>query len=206
MDRKELKNWAKEKITGNIGGILLGVIIILGIELLFSICVSIYEYAIGQNNITSFISIIIELLLLPLEVGLNKYVINFIKTEEFNKNLIFEPYEDAAKIIGTIIIMLFLISIGLIVFIIPGIYLSLSYSLVPYLLATNRELSMFETLRLSREMMKGHILDYFVLVLSFIGWLILSVFTFGILLIWLYPYMITTITKFSIDIIESYEK
>ena len=45
-------------------------------------------------------------------------------------------------------------------------------------------------------MMKGHKWDYFCLMLSFIGWFILSIFTLGILLLWLVPYMTVTIASF----------
>lgn len=44
--------------------------------------------------------------------------------------------------------------------------------------------------------MNGHKMDYFILELSFIGWSILSVFTFGILMIWLVPYMQVTYANF----------
>ena len=37
--------------------------------------------------------------------------------------------------------------------------------------------------------MRGHKLELFLLRLSFIGWIILGIFTLGILYIWLAPYM-----------------
>lgn len=49
--------------------------------------------------------------------------------------------------------------------------------------------------------MQGHKLDAFVLGLSFIGWAILGTLTFGILYIWLYPYMQLTFTKFYLNIL-----
>ena len=39
--------------------------------------------------------------------------------------------------------------------------------------------------------MKGYKADYFVFMLSFLGWILLGVLTLGILYIWLYPYMET---------------
>ena len=55
-------------------------------------------------------------------------------------------------------------------------------------------------------MMNGHKIDAFVLGLRFIGWGILGTLTLGILYIWLYPYMMTTYTKFCLDIIENYKE
>ena len=49
-----------------------------------------------------------------------------------------------------------------------------------------------DCIRKSKEMMNGYKMDYFMLVLSFFGWLLLGIFTLGILYIWLVPYMNVT--------------
>ena len=49
-------------------------------------------------------------------------------------------------------------------------------------------------------MMDGHKADYFMLGLSFIGWHILALFTFGLLELWILPYQYTAMTKFLNDI------
>lgn len=207
MNRIELKEWSKQKIGGNIGNILLGVVIVLAVSLLFSLGVGVVQAIFGEESfITFLVSLIVELLLVPLSIGLNAYMIGFVKNDELNRDTLFASYEDTYKIIGTTILMSFLIMIGMICFIIPGIYLAFSYALVPYLLVTHRELSITETLELSRKMMNGHKLDYFVLNFSFIGWMLLVPFTFGIILVWLYPYMLTATTKFAVDVIDSYEE
>lgn len=207
MNRIELKEWSKQKIGGNIGNILLGVVIVLAVSLLFSLGVGVVQVIFGEESfITFLVSLIVELLLVPLSIGLNAYMIGFVKNDELNRDTLFASYEDTYKIIGTTILMSFLIMIGMIFFIIPGIYLAFSYALVPYLLVTHRELSITETLELSRKMMNGHKLDYFVLNFSFIGWMLLVPFTFGIILVWLYPYMLTATTKFAVDVIDSYEE
>ena len=61
--------------------------------------------------------------------------------------------------------------------------------MVPYLLHDYPELGAREALRMSRELMKGHKWDLFVLQLTFLGWLILAILTCGIGLLWLTPYM-----------------
>ncbi len=48
----------------------------------------------------------------------------------------------------------------------------------------------------SKSLMKGHKLDLFLLWLSFIGWVILAILTFGIGFLWLSPYMGTTTSHF----------
>lgn len=207
MNRVELKEWAKQKISGNIGNIFIGIGIIFAISLLFSFGVGIVQIIFGETSFITFIvSLVVEFLLVPLQIGLNGYMMGFVQNDTFNRDAIFAPYDDTFKIIGASILMSFVIMIGFIFFIIPGIYLAFSYALVPYLLVTNKDLSITETLELSRKMMNGHKLDLFVLGISFLGWMLLVPCTFGIILIWLYPYMMTATAKFFVDIIDSYNE
>lgn len=207
MNRVELKEWVKQKISGNIGNIFIGIGIIFAISLLFSFGVGIVQIIFGETSFITFIvSLVVEFLLVPLQIGLNGYMMGFVQNDTFNRDAIFAPYDDTFKIIGASILMSFVIMVGFIFFIIPGIYLAFSYALVPYLLVTNKDLSITETLELSRKMMNGHKLDLFVLGISFLGWMLLVPCTFGIILIWLYPYMMTATTKFFVDIIDSYNE
>ena len=57
----------------------------------------------------------------------------------------------------------------------------------------DKEKGVIETVKDSFRLMKGHKWDLFILMLSFLGWAILGALTFGILYIWLVPYMNTTI-------------
>lgn len=62
-------------------------------------------------------------------------------------------------------------------FVIPGVYKSYQYRMVPYLLAENPGMDYRRALELSTAMMDGEKLDAFLLDLSFIGWYLLSIFT-----------------------------
>ena len=55
------------------------------------------------------------------------------------------------------------------------------YYLIPYILAENPKITKDEAFRISRELMKGKKFKLFKIHLSFIGWRILSLFTFGML-------------------------
>lgn len=68
-------------------------------------------------------------------------------------------------------------------FVIPGIVKAYEYRMIPYLLADHPDMTMEEAFARSKEMMSGQKWRAFVLDLSFIGWYILSAFTFGILAI-----------------------
>lgn len=92
---------------------------------------------------------------------------------------------------------------GTILFIIPGIILSYSYAMVYLVYLDNPTLSYKEVLRKSKEMMKGHKWEYFILGVSFIGWAILGVFTLGILYLWLIPYMEISLCIFYDRLVKS---
>jgi uncharacterized membrane protein len=82
-----------------------------------------------------------------------------------------------------------IVAVGLLLFIIPGIVFSYQYRMVPYLLSEKPELTPKETLDASKAMMEGNKWDAFIYDLSFIGWIILGVCTFGILnLFYVNPY------------------
>ncbi len=205
MNRVEIKEWAKEKIKGNLWNILVGLLIMMAVSFVFSFGLGFIQAIFGNDSfITSIVSIVVEVLLIPLGIGLYSYLVEFINNDNFDKNLLFEPYERTVNVIGASLLVSLLVMVGCICFIIPGIYLAFSYAMVPYLLATRKDLTVTETLELSRKMMNGHKFDYFVLSISFIGWAILVPFTLGILLIWLYPYMMTATTKFFMDIDQKY--
>ena len=74
-------------------------------------------------------------------------------------------------------------------FIIPGIVKAYSYSMAFYIMNDNPEMGANEAITRSREMMNGHKWQLFCLHFSFIGWILLSVLTFGVLMIFVAPYM-----------------
>ena len=88
--------------------------------------------------------------------------------------------------------------------IVPGVIASLALFLTPFLLKDYPELSVTEALRMSRKMMQGHKMQLFKLQLSFLGWVVLNVFTLGLGTLWLLPYMLTTMAAFYQDVREQY--
>lgn len=77
--------------------------------------------------------------------------------------------------------------------VIPGIIKQFEYLMVSYILADNPDMPAMDALRKSKQMMKGHKWNAFVLSLSFLGWGILSLLTGGILdIFYVRPYMEAT--------------
>lgn len=72
--------------------------------------------------------------------------------------------------------------------IVPGIIMSLAYSMSYFVLLDNPELSPDAARKKSIELMKGYKWKLFCLKFSFIGWYLLSILTLGILFFWVNPY------------------
>lgn len=89
--------------------------------------------------------------------------------------------------------MFFFIFLWSLLFVIPGIVKAYSYSQAELIYkdivdSTGDQPSARECMAESEQMMKGRKADLFALDLSFIGWYFLSVFTLGILYLWVNPY------------------
>ena len=68
--------------------------------------------------------------------------------------------------------------------------------MIPYILAENPKIQRKKAFKLSKEMMKGNKWKTFILDLSFLGWELLSIFTFGLLnIFYINPYKVATTVK-----------
>lgn len=86
--------------------------------------------------------------------------------------------------------------------IIPGIIKGLGYSMANMVAMDHPELDSYDCLMHSQELMRGHKMDLFLLNLSFIGWILLSILSLGIGLLWIVPWMQSTIAAFYHDLLR----
>lgn len=88
--------------------------------------------------------------------------------------------------------------------IIGGFIKIYEYKMIPYILAENPQIKPKEAFKISKEMMKNNKWKTFVLELSFIGWNLLSILTFGLLnLLYANPYKATTMTELYANLKEN---
>ena len=200
MTRQEIKEWSKQKIKGNMWTIL-------GAILIANLVSSITSVITVENEFVALaITIGGGVLSFIMQIGLVKYMINFITDKQNEIEVLFSKFKDWKQ--ATVVYLHQFINVFLwtLLFIIPGIIKGYAYSLVTYILADNSKISSKEVLKLSEEMMNGHKMQLFTLELSFVGWHLLAILTLGILEIWLIPYQQTATAKFLLDVKESYEK
>ena len=121
-------------------------------------------------------------------VGKNGY---FIKNNNENPELseIFKGFKgNYLNVVKILFLMDLKTLLWLFLFIVPGVIKAYEYSMIPYLLAENPNLSADEAFSLSKQMTTGQKMDLFVLDLSFLGWIILGLICCGIGILFLQPY------------------
>lgn len=202
MNWSDIKSTAKEKVKGNKWNIWWPVLIIGLFESLLdsifpSTKVDVSQFLNSSNLnasvqvenkeviISFFISIVIGILM----AGYTKYILNFIRKGEFDHKLIINTIKERwlELLIGMALTSL-IVAVGTVLLVIPGIIAALGFAFVSYIIIDS-DISGVDSLKKSWEMMRGYKWDYFLFILSFLGWIILSIFTLFILWIWLLPYM-----------------
>ena len=121
-------------------------------------------------------------------VGKNGY---FIKNNNKNPELseIFKGFKgNYLNVVKILFLMDLKTLLWLFLFIVPGIIKAYEYSMIPYLLAENPNLSASQAFSLSKQMTTGQKMDLFVLDLSFLGWIILGLICCGIGILFVLPY------------------
>lgn len=107
----------------------------------------------------------------------------------------FAPFKNYVRILTAYVLSTLAMAIGLMLFIVPGIILSLGFSMTFFILRDDAEVSAIGAMKRSWAMMRGHKWEYLLLMLSFLGWALLAVITVvGIL--WLIPYVQTAAAEF----------
>jgi len=85
--------------------------------------------------------------------------------------------------------------------IIPGIIKSLSYYFTANILADCPNVKATDAIKISMRITEGHKMDVFIFILSWIGWGLLSILTFGILyIVYVGPYWATADAGFYIEL------
>ncbi len=90
--------------------------------------------------------------------------------------------------------------------VVPGVIKSIAYSQAFYIyrdhIDNGNQITYLQAITESRKLMNGHKMDYFVMELSFIGWMFLIPITAGIAAIWVLPYYQLTFCNFYKKLVE----
>lgn len=161
----------------------------------------------GRVNVTlryNAMNLITLLIAGPLNVGLNGFFVkNVLGTgEELTVTSPFrEAFQNYPRKLGGSLWMTLFIFLWSLLLLIPGLIKTISYSMTQYILADCPEVRAKDALKLSMRMMNGHKWEFFVLLLSFIGWGLLTILTFGILeVFYVGPYRNSSFAAYYLEI------
>ena len=133
------------------------------------------------------------LLLTPFEYGCRKFFRKNLDEPAKLSNLVYVFDSHYKNIVKTAFLTDLFIWLWSLLFVIPGIIKSYEYRLVPYIMSENPMMNYKDAQAESKKLMMGNKWKTFILDLSFIGWDILSVCTWGILEIFFVgPYKAST--------------
>ena len=199
IDRTEIKLKSRSLLRGNWP-------ICVGVTLIYFLAVFLVDYIIGFLGL---LGMILSILITPaLVLSLLSFFVNSIKRRFFA----FEHMKINFNMYIKILLFLLLVSISFIpyialltVFFITSyplsfiltivsicfcVYVSLAFFAVPFIIIeTNGENSVIDSMKECYNLTKGYVLNLLIFTLSFLGWQILCIFSFGIGFFWLIPYM-----------------
>ncbi len=136
------------------------------------------------------IFLIIPLLMPPLIIGMSNFYLELIDGLEPKFSRLFSGFDVYIQSLVVMLLSWLFTFLWSLLLIVPGIIKALSYSMARYIASEVPEMDGREAIKLSIRMTDGRKSELFMFYLSFIGWLLLSALTFGILyVLYVGPYM-----------------
>lgn len=124
-----------------------------------------------------------------IEMGQAAFFTNLVRGRQAGFMDLFSRFHRIGAGICMVLLRSIFIWLWSLLFVIPGIIATYRYAMMPYLMAEFPDLGALDAMRESKRLMTGNKWRLFCLEFSFIGWAILCIFTLGIGMLWLLPYM-----------------
>lgn len=161
MDRRQLKQRAKDVLNGNWG------VAVVTFVLNSVIC------GVAGTIIPGLGGIAISG---PMEAGVDSIYMTLQREEEPSVEQIFSGFDNFVNTFLTGLLRAVFAALWSLLLIVPGIVKSIAWSQCFYILNDEPDMEAMDVLRASAELMDGHKMEYFLLQLSFLPWLLLCVF------------------------------
>jgi uncharacterized membrane protein len=190
IDRVRLKSDAKAQIKGNIIMLAVCYLVLVAIMLVLNFIPILGAF------VSFLVSAATSVALLRLYLGLAQGIPPEVSTVV---NTVKEPIVLINSVLTGLLMGIFVMLWSLLL-VIPGIIKSISYSMSFYILAEDPSIGAMNAINESKRIMEGHKMEYFILQLSFIPWVLLVGATFGLAGFYVFPYIQQTITNFYLEI------
>ena len=206
LTRAELKDKAKKSLQGKYGDAIVITLILGAISGVIGGILG-FISANASEDVQGGLSSIAELIITCLfTFGYLSFFLKISRDEKVEINELWSKTNMFVTFLLASILVGLFTTLWSLLLIIPGIIAAYSYQMTYYILLDNPDMKVMDAIKRSKEMMNGHKMDLFVLQLSFIGWGILGICTFGILYLWLIPYMNVTTCNFYNEVKRLYEE
>lgn len=215
MSRYQLKKEAKDLLNGNFVFFLLLFLPVFVIELIAeganfksdNVNVQVVDPSVSSiwgswDTIGLFSSLLAGFLI----VGISYVLVDLFRESQTFSDPLKKSFTIVSRgdyFIGSILISLLSfvwIFLWTFLLLVPGIIKSLAYSQAYYIyrdaIDQQQSISCRDAISKSRALMNGHKWEYFMLQISFIGWGLLIMVTFGIAAIWVQPYYHLTMANY----------
>lgn len=210
----EIKKQAKISLKGHWGLSVLLTFIIFLLNFVLPLIIEIPASG-GFSNWTNqdstpigidIFEVVLSIILIPFSITVYWFYLNLIRDNKPQISQVLSIYKNgktSLKLVGVSILQGIYILLWSLLLFIPGMIKTLSYSQTYFLLKDHPEYTVNHAITESKIRMKGYKWKYFLMGLSFIGWGILCILTLGIGLLWLIPYIYTSLAVFYNEIIAS---
>lgn len=190
--RVELKQNAKKCMREQ----ALNPILVTLVYTLVAIAISLLGGILGATILIPFI---LSLASVAVQIGYVYYCMKVAKREQgayADLAYLIQGWRFGLKIVVLSFVINLFVSLWSLLLFVPGVIKAISYSQAIMIMLENPDMDIMTAIRESQKMMDGHKMEYFVLDLSFIPWLLLVAVTFGIASLWVSPYMQITMVNY----------
>ncbi len=160
--------------------------------------------AVGTNFIFNLVSIVSQefgfIIGGPLQQGISVFSLNLARGKKAEIGQLFDGFKNFANALVAFLLTILFVLLWTLLLIIPGIIAAIAYSQTFFIMADDDKIGGYDAMKKSKTMMNGHKWKYFCLCLRFSGWLLLSILSLGVGLLFLLPYMNVCFANFYDDI------
>lgn len=185
VENSTMRRWGREALSGNWGAAILGTLFYM---LLASGPILVFRIVFNVESLDTVSDLYTLLVSGPLTLGYVGFILGMFRKKNPSPVSVINGFEHFFKAFALFFLTNLLIALWTLLFIIPGLIAAYRYSMVFYILADNPQMGVLEIIGESKRMMTGNKLKFFLLQLSFIGWVILAFIPFGLGFIVLLPY------------------
>ena len=133
-------------------------------------------------------------------LGLAVIGLAYARQQEVRIEMLFEGFKHLLPSLLAYLIITIITLLGVLLFIVPGVILSIGLSMTFFIMADDRSISAVDAVKKSWEMMNGYKMKLFKIQLRMIGLGLLCILTLGIGFFFLLPYYYTLMALFYDDI------